>query len=190
MKQQIRRNVFETNSSTQHTLTLIKSKTIDSTWEKFKKENPSIVVGLTLLEKVYNLSDPFVVEMGKLSLQEKIDLLFYSTMCSYDTMSFVKNIGHLMKFFKEEGIQVRVMFDNIMDQCDEYGWIFETESMPRFINDNNTSKDEIKQFIVSNECWYTSYADDCMDEPKEITNLFEQLKNIPEEDVLFAHDRN
>lgn len=188
MKRQIRRGVFETNSSTQHTLVLLKSNETDIFWKKLKAEHPNLVVGVTSLERIYNISDPFVVELGKLTLQEKIDVLFYSTMCD-STANFFSNMSIFKQLFDEHGIKIDILFDKVTEYLDEYYWTL-SDGMIRFINESVTTKEDFEQLLVSDSCWYTSYADDCMDEPEEISKLYESLENVPDDDILVAHGRS
>lgn len=115
-------------------------------------------------------------------------MLFYSTMCDNIT-NFFFNMQVFKQLFDEHDIKIDILFDKVAEYLNEYYWIF-TDGMLRFINENVTTKDDFEQFLVSGSCWYTSYADDCMDEPEEIRKLYESLENVPDDAILVAYDRS
>lgn len=188
MKVQIRRGAFETNSSSQHTLVLRKTNAEES-WESLRNSQSEITVGLTTLSEINELECGFVSNIGELDLQKRIDVLFYSRFKTYSPIECYREISYLVQMFKEEGINVRLELDNVLNDEDNIWCITNGELVDMIYKEVNL-KVEVEQFLFSKECYFTSYADDCGDEPKSIREIFDYFLTLPGDEVMVAHDRS
>lgn len=188
MKVQIRKSVFETNSSSQHSLVMRKKKDVAKSWELLRNSKKEITIGLTSLCDIIDFESKFVINIGELDMQKKLDMLFYSCFGEYNAIEFCKDVDAFVKIFKDEGIDIHFDFGNMLN--DDYTWCLTNGEVLGMINGNVNTKEDVEQFLFSDEVFFTSYADDCMKEPEEIRKLYEYFDALPEEDVLFAHERD
>lgn len=189
MKVQIRKGVFETNSSNQHSLVLRKKPDVQQSWETLRNSHKEITIGLTSLRDIEELECSIVVNIGELDMQKKLDMLFYSRFGSYNAIEFCKEIGVLVKIFREEGIDIHFEFGDVLND-NAPTWCVIDGDLIGMIGSNVNTKAEIEQFLFSDECFFTSYADDCMDEPDDIRKIYEYFDGLPKGEVMFAHERN
>ena len=188
MKVQIRRGAFETNSSSQHTLVLRKTNAEES-WESLRNSQSEITVGLTPLSEISELDREFVNNIGELDLQKKIDVLFYSRFNAYSPIECYREISRLVQMFKEESINVRLELDDVMND-ENNTWCITNGELVDMVYKEVNLKADVEQFLFSKECYFTSYADDCGDEPKSIREIFDYVLTLPDDEVMVAHDRS
>lgn len=179
MKVQIRRSVFETNSSTNHTLA-IRRKDIDST---------SRGLTLNLAETPFKELDerfyPEVVSLNELTLQEKVDVLFYSILASYcEGREVLEDILKIQDVLEKYGITVNVNWKNLRANLDNY---FHT-SIFSLVNQRLSSEDDIIQFLFSDEAYYTEYCDECGNQPTDELVAIDELA-YGNKDFIYISER-
>ena len=101
MKIQIRQGVFETNSSSVHTLSISKSK---SKFSKIKDSITKITFG-PKQEYCY----------GKDSVQDKINQIFCYAICGYSLKHFISCKNKIERCLKSVGISCEFEFDENYD---------------------------------------------------------------------------
>lgn len=179
MKVQIRRSVFETNSSTNHTLA-IRRKAIDST-------NRGLTLNLaeTPFKELEKRFYPEVVSLNELTLQEKVDVLFYSILAGYcECREVLESIIRIQDILEKYDITVNVNWKNLRENLDNY---FDT-SIFSLVNQRLSSEEDIIQFLFSDESYYTEYCDECGNLPSvELIAIDEMTYN--NKDFIYITER-
>ena len=156
MKIQIRRNVFETNSSTNHTLAIRRCDAPD-------KINQVITLASTPLNELKKMFYEDVVELHNLTLQQKVDVIFYSALASYEARVFLKQVIQLQDILSRFNVILNIDWNSIKDSIDEY---FDY-SIFRLVSYRLGKEEDIIQFLFSGEAYYTEYCDECGNTPSE-----------------------
>ena len=121
MKLQSRKGVFETNSSSVHTLSIQKTK-MDFDWDKFGT-NGVVELGKTTTKELETLLGKTVLNITELPMQTKLDLLFYSQLSKELTRDFVEGVCLITKFLNEKGFKVVLNYFNAMDNSGYLHWM-------------------------------------------------------------------
>ena len=188
---QTRPGLFETNSSTTHSLTITRGRVTPEVIEKFKKENGThIVFGINSYEKIYNIiwNLPGIDE--NTPFQIKADILYISLyVWNNGILEFLHNrnalqekleeLGFTVEFREDpelilnEGLHESDMSENIFD----YLWY-----------DNNT--DNVIDYLFDDHVLFYMWCDECMPEcPKEIVEAKNRFCNYKktEEQVNYCY---
>ena len=174
MKKQIRLNVFETNSSTQHAL-VIRCK------NKHRTIADGIPEGVKLPDKIqlYTMSYGEIDNLPLTTVENRI-LYLYNVMCSNnaykeDLINFLSRIGRLGINYELSEIKDYVYYDL---PCD----IIE-----------NIMKDErtFVAFIFATDIFYDTYADDCgsWEQQCEWEDTIDKFVKESKNDVIELRDR-
>ena len=192
MKIQIRQGVFETNSSTQHTLCIVKCDEKRFKSSAFQVSLPKKIMTPTSEDlKKYEEFTHDIPHIDNLTLEEKVNILIISSLNSYDIPGFLNIIMFLQDTLKEFGIELCVDFQTLCDISESYWY---QDGIYGLI-DEKLSSEYIKDFLFSTDAGYASYCDECCSEPdEEYQNLIDHMEDLlkngtPEEDILVFHNR-
>ena len=152
---QIRPGIFETNSSTTHSLTIARNKVTPEVIEEFKKEHGThIIFGLYPYEKIENVlcEDPSIDE--NTPFQVKADIL--------DKLS---ELGFTVEFREDpklfENYEYQYHRDDVSENLFENMWY-----------DIN----EVIDFLFGNHVLYYTWCDECMPKcPEEIDQALDRF---------------
>ena len=189
----IRRGVFETNSSTMHSLTIAfgtenedLKKIIGSDTLRFGVRNPEEID-----EANEKTKKNWAIYIDKTySWQDRADLLFWKLICmDYDVMEFLVIQSKIQDIFKKRGIKtefiIKPNIDYILENC-----YVESDHVYRELFDYNNPDFEsnIINYIFSPYIVEYSYDDDCINSKgiDELNREFSELFNeFPENAVGF-----
>ena len=187
MKRQIRQSVFETNSSTQHSLCIKKNSNIKNAIDSIKAENNVITVPSIDDRSWYEtMAYKDVVEISKFSFIEKMNVLVASTLANYDREGFLESLSIIQKTLSNVGIELSIDFEKLLNLNSNYYWEYGLyESVNTMV-----SGDILLDFLFSEDCVHTSFCDECCGEPtKEIEVVWERFDNMSKEDKIVFYDR-
>lgn len=156
MKIQVRRCVFETNSSTNHTLAIKRCNAPD-------KINQVLTLAFTPFSDLKKLFYDDVVKLHNLTLQQKVDVIFYSSLALYETREFLEQVIQLKEILSKFNIVLNINWDNSKDAINEY---FD-DSIFRLVSCRLCKEEDIIQFLFSDEAYYTEYCDECGNTPSQ-----------------------
>lgn len=177
---QIRPWIFETNSSTTHSLTIARNKVIPEVIEEFKKEHGThIIFGLYPYEKIKNVlwQDPSIDE--NTPFQIKADILYLSM--------YLWNSGY------SEIAEFLIDKKKLEDKLGEFGFTVEFREDPKLFENNeyryhgydmgeNLFKNmwhdinEVIDFLFGDHVLYYTWCDECMPEcPEEIDQALDRF---------------
>lgn len=149
MKFQIRKNVFETNSSTQHTITICSQNT-----------NYSDYIGKTIV--LGDFDDDFLWKNSKKDPIVKLNLI-WCYMCTMRIGEFIKTFKFIQKTLKSIGINI----DIIDDENKYYEYDYDTSGYMYDVVLNEEHPEKLINFIFNKDSWYDSYEDNYGDCPYE-----------------------
>ena len=169
---QIRHDIFETNSSTTHSLTITTNSVTPEIIEQFKKEHGThIVFGKNSYDTINEImyKDPAIDE--NTSFQIKADILYFSMYVwteSGNVAEFLYNKNLLTKKLEEMGFTVEFREDPKVIK--EYDWHKYDVSENMFENLwRGDYIDEVIDFLFNNHVLYYAWCDECCAEcPKSI----------------------
>jgi len=192
MKVQIRQGVFETNSSTQHTLCIVKCDEKRFKSSAFYVSLPKKIMTPTPGNiKKYEDFAYNIPHIDNLTLEEKVNILILSLLGSGSIENFLGGMLYIQDILKEFGVELVIDFGTLYDVSEGYWW---QDGIYRLM-DEKFSNEYIKDFLFSTDAGYASYCDECCSEPDEeyqdlIDHMEDLLKNgTPEEDILVFHNR-
>jgi len=187
MKIQIRQSVFETNSSTQHTLCIKKNSNFKNVINNIKSKNNVFSVPSIDDKSWYEtLSYKDVVEISKLNFIEKLNVLVASTLANYDRNSFLESLSMIQKTLSNIGIELSIDFEKLLNLNNNYYW---EEGLYESVN-TMISGDTLLDFLFSEDCVHTSFCDECCGEPtEEIESVWKRFNNISKTDKIIFSDR-
>lgn len=193
---QIRKNIFETNSSTTHCLVIGKTPDIKEKIEEFKKEHGThIVFGKMLYKDVYDnvlWKDPSMNE--DTPFQVKADMLYFSMYVwtdGTDVLSFLYRRQKLTEKLNELGFTVEYREDpELLNEDNNYRTYDIDENMWDYMwND----MDEIVNYLFGKYVLYYSWCDEgCMECPHSIDEAihrFSQYEKNGEAEFEVHHYR-
>lgn len=186
---QIRPGLFETNSSTTHSLTITRGRVTPEVIEKFKKENGThIVFGINSYDTIYDIIWHHLPSIDEnTSFQVKADILYISMYVWNDgnnISEFLHNKNKLQKKLEELGFTVEFREDlKLLDK--EYNWhqsdidenIFEYLWHGDYI-------DEVIDYLFDDHVLFYMWCDESRGWPKEIDeaeNRFYKYKDTEEQ---------
>lgn len=192
MKIQIRQGVFETNSSTQHTLCIVKCNKDRLQSQEFRANLPKKIIApdITNLKKYEDFSYD-IPHINSLTLEEKANILILSLMGSNSTDIFLGGMLAIQDALKEFDVELAINFRALYDISGSYWW---QDGIYRLI-DEEFSNEYIKDFLFSEDAGYASYCDECCSKPdqkyEDLINHCSELLNlgVPDEDILVFHNR-
>ena len=169
---QTRHRIFETNSSTTHSLTITTNSVTPEIIEQFKKEHGThIVFGKNSYDTIHDImyKDPAIDE--NTPFQIKADILYFSmyvwTECG-NIAEFLYNKKALTDRLQEMGFTVEFREDPKV--IEEYDWHKYDVSENMFENLwRGDYIDEVIDFLFNNHVLYYAWCDEgCMECPKSI----------------------
>ena len=183
---QIRYGLFETNSSTTHSLTIARGVVTPEIIEEFKKKNGThIIFGVNSYDDIYKLLWKNIVIDENTDFQIKADILYFSMYVWVDGNGNIAEFLHDRKVLEEKlnELGFTVEFREDPKVIEEYDWhMYDLsynpfECMFRDIN-------EVIDYLFYNHVLYYRWCDECSArEPEEITEAeirFEEYKKTEE----------
>ena len=175
-----RQRIFETNSSTTHSLTIARNTVTSETIEKFKKENGThIIFGLNPYEKIEKVlyEDPTIDE--NTPFQIKADILYLSMYlwndCNTQVAEFIVDRKKLQNKLEELGFTVEFREDPKLFENYEYQYHRDDVDENLFENmwhDIN----EVIDFLFGDHVLYYTWCDECMSKcPEEIDQALDRF---------------
>ncbi len=158
-KIQIRKNVFETNSSTQHTVTVCNENT-----------NYTDYIGKTIiLGKNVDCNELLYNENNKRNPIVKINQLWLSLLGSETSMyQFMKGINKIKSVLNKIGINVELSTDiEDYEEADYLRWDGCIDDLDCAIHWVFDSDEDIINYIFNENSWYDSYEDNYGECPYE-----------------------
>lgn len=156
----LRNNIFETNSSTTHSLTIARNKVTPEVIEKFKKENGThIIFGLNKYEDIEKVlwDDPSIDE--NTPFQIKADILYFSmyvwTDC-YSIRQYILDKKLLTSKLEELGFTVEFREED--DILKDYSNTYDLDDN-EFVNMYHNI-DEVIDYLFGNHVLYYSWCDE------------------------------
>lgn len=175
MKQQIRLNVFETNSSTQHALVIRCA-------DKNRSIKDGIPDGVKLPEKVqlYAMSWGDIDDIKLTTIENRI-LYLYNILLAWDVpkcelVTFLSKLNQLGINYELSAYDDDVYYDGFSDD----------------IRDEILHKNEnLMAFLFAEDVFYDTYADDCgsLEEQCAWENTISAFVKESKHDVIELHDR-
>ena len=152
MKIQIRKNVFETNSSTQHTLTICNRNTDYSDY-----------VGKTIILGKDVPKDLFWSDKNKCNPLYKFQMLWVACIgYNTDIRTFIHNMKLIKSTFEKIGINIELNYDeSVYDEWEYYGEDIDV------IKSAFNSEEDLINFVFNQDSWYDSYEDNYGECPYE-----------------------
>lgn len=158
-KVQIRKNVFETNSSTQHTVTVCNENTDYSDY-----------VGKTIvLGKNVDCDEILFNERKKRNPIVKMNQLWLSLLGSETSMyQFMKGIDTIKKALNKIGITIELSTDiEDYEWADAHRWYGDIDDLSCAIAWVFNSEEDIINYVFNQDSWYDSYEDNYGECPYE-----------------------
>ena len=175
---QKRPGLFETNSSTTHSLTITRGRVTPEVIEKFKKENGThIVFGINSYDEIYNIIWHLPGIDENTPFQIKADILYISMYVwnNDDILEFLHNRNALQKKLEELGFTVEFREDPKLILNEGFHKSDVDENIFDYLwNDNNT--DEVIDYLFDDHVLFYMWNDECYEEcPKEIDEAEERF---------------
>lgn len=196
MKKQTRSGVFETNSSSVHTLSIRKNKNSNLIWDVLRgmsdDNNGVLKAGITKVEEVKNIICEDVLDISQLPIQTTIDILFYGCFSDCDMICDVfDKISKFISVFEKHGITIETSVNEISKSYNEMVWLFTDDlKITELLKKSCSLEEGIEQILSSERCVYTCYEDDtacgC---PSDIEEVYNEFSNIPENEKITASER-
>lgn len=157
-KVQVRKTVFETNSSTQHTVTICNQNTTYTDY-----------IGKTIILGKDIDYDDLLYGENKRKPIVKINQLWLSLLGSETSMyQFMLKTNFLKETFKKIGINVEVSTDpNDYKWAYEHRWYGDIDDLDCVLGWVFNSEEDIINYVFNQDSWYDSYEDNYMDCPYE-----------------------
>lgn len=185
---QIRHRIFETNSSTTHSLTITTNSVTPEIIEQFKKEHGNhIVFGKNSYDTIYDIihKDPGIDE--NTSFQVKADILYFSMYVwteGTNVAEFLYNRKALTERLQEMGFTVEFREDpKVIEEYDWHKYDVDENMFENLWHGNYI--DEVIDFLFNDHVLYYAWCDEgCMECPKailEAEDRFESYKEIEEQ---------
>lgn len=188
MKYTVRRSVFETNSSTNHTLSIRKcsldKSDVFNQIKPFLDENGVLTVGKTTYTDLMKYINKDVIHLYCLGFQTKIDILFYAAFISYEAKDFVLALNDLSKILKRYDIKIKFDIENLIEAADNYL----DEGILALVSRELFKEEDILNFLFSKEVYYTEWCDECNGQPSEEIEKIEN-KMYNDKDVIIIDSR-
>ena len=144
MKRQIRKSTFETNSSTQHTITIC-GKGTDYT----DYIGSTIVLGKDIPEDLFNSTN-------KINPINKLHMLWIS-LIGYN--SSISNFIHYIDFIKKTFAKLNINIEVTTDEENYKKWEYAGEDISYTLYYALENENKLINFIFNKDSWYDSYED-------------------------------
>ncbi len=178
---QVRPGIFETNSSTTHSISIPKTVTLD--FENIKKTiGTNIVFGSRSWDEIRSSQKhSFLIVCGSTPFQDRADMLYISllTLSARDYILYKRKITNLLDSlgFTTEFNEDLITFNDFCDAEDDL----------EIVVDRVIGGDRILEFLFAPDLALWSWCDECCpDFPKEIE---EYLDKLPYDDYLTFTER-
>lgn len=193
MKIQKRISVFETNSSTNHTLCIVrpdKGKTAVHSGTEITIPNfdPEDKKQLEFYEDFgWKCQESSISEYD---LETKLTVLALAGLNNYDTYNFIGFMLKIQEVMTELGIHLTVDYKKLYKLADHYLY---QDGIYQFIGDA-LSNDNIRDFLLSDDVRYASYCDEGCAEPDDEyealeNHIHELLKTYDREKLIICNER-
>lgn len=189
MRLQIRRSTFETNSSTNHTLAI--RRTDNSAADKLDRSRIwTVSVGSEPFSEIEKIIDHPVVNLGELTLETKLNILFWAAVSNCSTSDMLSAIDIIDRAAAKIGVKLEFSFSEAIKAVNEeylpdYGVLAMAGSELVFYEER-----DIIDFLLSEDVWYTCWCDECCGEPsEEIEEIEARIESIPEDKRLVLRER-
>lgn len=193
MTRKIRRGVFDTNSSSVHSLSMTRNDKSHLIWDVLRgigeHNNGVIKVGVTPIDKIRDLIFKSVLYISELPIQVSLDLLFYSYFSECDMIvDAFEKVSDFVSIFKKHGIIIEANINEISASYNEMVWVFTDElKITELLGEACSIEEGIEQMLSSDRCVYTCYNDEnwcgC---PEEIEEVYDHFSKIPKDKKITA----
>ena len=192
MKIQARRGTFETNSSTQHTLCIVKPDKDILKSSAFYAMLPDRVTipcytGEDAVEDLYNLEYGLDhKEVGDIPMDERVTLLVASSL-NNGADDFIETMEAIQEILGKIGVEIFVDWAAVSRLCRGY---YQDGAFGML---NQLNRDQMEAVLLTDDCQYACWCDECCgEEPKEYADLMDRIEMLRKErpdDIIVLHDR-
>ena len=182
MKTQIRNSVFETNSSSVHTLCIRKSGDVEKIWDILRKTG--VTFGKTPAKTLEEYACKGVLELSNLTIQEKLDILFLSVIPYLDAEGYgITWFADFVKVFENEGVCVSVSLSEFSRSHEHYAHLASDEDTDFCVMRKGVplTRDGIGMYLASEEAYHTIYFTNCYSGADEdCHDIYERFSKMDE----------
>lgn len=192
MKIQARLGTFETNSSTQHTLCIVKpDKDILKSSAFYAllpdRVNVPCFDGEDAVEELYKLEYELDgSNLGDLPLDKRVTLLVASVL-NLGADSLAETMASVQEILGKIGVELFIDWEAVQRLCRGYY----LDGAFNLLNQMN--REETEAFLLADDCQYACWCDECSNsEPKEYSDLMERVASLGEEcpdNIVVMHER-
>ena len=192
MKIQARIGVFETNSSTNHTLCIVRPGAEKSLDDYFHEKVPRTVnfpcfTGEDAIKKLDELK--YTIDgknLGDLSLDAKVTLILSSSL-DWRASDFIEKVTFVQDILESKGIDLRINWNTLEQLCQAY-W---DDGISCVLD--KMDRDEIEAFLFSDDARYALWCDEgCCPPSKEYSDLIDKIELLSKErpdDIIVLNNR-
>lgn len=187
MKRQIRKGVFETNSSTQHAICIKRVEDPEKIIALLKEQGDVFTVPSNDSVSWYdNLTRKSVIDLSGFNFIEKLDILVASSLANYERDGFLGSLSMIQEALAESGVKLIVDFEKLLKLHDNYYW---DDGLYGSVNDM-IGRSNIFDFLFSDDCVHTSWCDECCGEPDDnIKAAWKRFDDMPKNEKIIMQDR-
>ena len=192
MKIQARRGTFETNSSTQHTLCIVKPDKDILKSSAFYALLPDRVTvpcfdGEDAVEELYKFEYELDgSNLGDLPLDKKVTLLVASAL-NLGADNLAETMAAVQEILGKIGVEIFIDWTAMSRLCRGYY----QDGVFNLLNEMNL--EEMEAFLLADDCQYANWCDECSgDEPEEYADLMDRIAVLRKErpdDIIVLHER-
>lgn len=192
MKIQARIGAFETNSSTNHTLCIVKPGAEKRLDDSFHEKVPQTVnipcfTGEDAIKKLDELEYAISGKnLGDLSLDAKVTLVIASSLDS-KASDFIEKISIVQEILENNGIGLSINWNALEQLCQAY-W---DDGISCILDEMN--RDELAAFLFSDDARYALWCDEgCCPPPDEYSELIDKIESLSKErpdDIIVLNNR-
>lgn len=192
MKIQARIGAFETNSSTNHTLCIVKPDADKLKSSAFFAMLPDRITvpcfdGEDAVEELYKLEYGLDgSNLGDLSLDKKVTLLVASVL-NLGADNFAETMASVQEILGKIGVELFIYWEAVQMLCRGYY----LDGAFNLLNQMN--REETEAFLLADDCQYANWCDECSgEEPEEYADLMDRIAVLGKErpdDIIVLHER-
>ena len=192
MKIQARIGAFETNSSTNHTLCIVKPDANKLHSSAFFATLPdSITVpcfnGEDAIEELYKLEDEMNrINLGDLPLDKRVTLLVASVLNS-GASNLAETRDSVQEVLGKIGVSLFIDWAAVSRLCRGY---YQDGAFNLL---NGMNREEIEAFLLADDCQYACWCDEgCCPPPDEYSDLIDKIESLSKErqdDIIVLNNR-
>lgn len=192
MKIQARISAFETNSSTNHTLCIVKPDGIPAA-ELYASVPDEITIpcftGADAVERLDEIERNLSKQpVSSLPFGVKVTLLAISFAFSYDTHEFIGFMLLVQNILEEFGVKYEIDWRAMFDIVDHRQYAYDFCELF-----SELSEEEARAFILSSDCRYAVWCDECCrempDEYSAVVNHVEELRKTDPDGFYVINER-